>query len=140
MNLKYYTWLKRIPDNLGLRGPILWTELVKCTSKVKGTLPPLETFRICISNFLSKELESVPRSWPLIAAGKYVYQALAFRFPNRIVIGVPHPTGSYGHFQKLFSKLNNKKMLKVFKPELRKMWSSGCGKAAWLNAKRKRIE
>jgi len=137
---KYYTWLKKIPDNLGLKGPILWTELVKCSSKTKRVLPPLETFRICIRNFLSNELELVPRNWPLIASGSYVYRALSFRFPKRIVIGVPHPTGSYGYFQKMFSRRNSSKMLKLFRPDLSKMSNGESGKALWLNAKRGRIE
>lgn len=139
-HLNYYTRLKKISDTLGLRGPILWTELVKCTSEVKGETPPLETFRTCTRTFLSKELEAVPRSWPLIAAGHKVYEALSFRFPRRIVIGVPHPTGSYGHFLKFVYDRNGAKLLKSLKLDFGRLWNNGIGKAVWLNVKKQRVE
>jgi hypothetical protein len=102
----YYRHLRKLADALGLTGPILWTELAKCESApgVKG--PPLQTFRNCTRAFLQRELEVVPDEWPLLGVGAEAYKALAYRFPNRTVLGVPHPTGSRGHFHALFKSKN----------------------------------
>jgi hypothetical protein len=102
-NHPYYRRLRPLVEALGLRGPILWTELAKCESAPGGTVP-LQTFRTCTREFLQKELENVPLDWPLFGIGREAYTALAYRFPDRTVIGVPHPTGSYGHFSKLFDQ------------------------------------
>ncbi|MFQ5788318.1 MAG: hypothetical protein ACE5H1_10115 [Thermodesulfobacteriota bacterium] len=48
-------------------------------------------------------LES-PRGVSWQAVGNEVFKILGYRFPERIVIGIPHITGSYGQFHKLFSK------------------------------------
>lgn len=114
--LKYYSSLRSFVDQLGFRGPILWTELVKCENKRGVRIPPLQTFRICTKTYLSRELELIPDKWPLIAVGGEVYKALAYRFPTRIIVGIPHPTGSYGHFSKLFGK--NDKLLETFNTKL----------------------
>lgn len=99
----YYKHLRKLVDALGLMGPILWTELAKCESApaIKG-LPPLQTFRTCTATFLQRELEKLPEDWPLFGVGGEAYKGLAYRFPNRTVLGVPHPTGSRGHFHALF--------------------------------------
>jgi hypothetical protein len=98
---RYAARIRRFLDAAGLTGPILWTELAKCESS-GGNLPPLQTFRCCIAKFLERELSLLPNDWPLVAAGRTSYNALAYRFATRAVIGVPHPTGSRGHFDKLF--------------------------------------
>ena len=94
-NWKYHNRLRSVSDKLGLRGPILWTELVKCQSKKQGILR-VQTVRDDIHKYLLKEIANIPESWPLIAGGDKAYEILSYSFPNRLVIGVPHPTGTYG--------------------------------------------
>lgn len=99
---RYYSYLRDFLNCFGFRGPILWTELAKCQSSIKGELPPTQTFRTCVNKYLNDELKIVDKSWPLIAVGKETYKALAYLYPNRTVIGVPHPTSSWGSFHPLF--------------------------------------
>lgn len=137
-NRKYYSSLRSFVDQLGFRGPILWTELVKCENALEVKMPPLQTFRICTKTYLSAELRLVPDNWPLIAVGGEAYKALAYRFPNYIVIGIPHPTGSYGHFSKLFDE--NGKLFKTFKPPFKEeLWDGKSGRAIWFDAKNRHI-
>lgn len=104
---RYYHRLKDLLGGLDLHGPILWTELAKCESAEKGKLPPLSTFRNCMNSFLQGEIEAIPPDWPLFGVGREAFTALAYRFVNRIVIGVPHPTGSRGGFRNLFDTERN---------------------------------
>jgi hypothetical protein len=90
-----------LADALGLEGRILWTELAKCESATGKTVP-LQTLRTCSATFLQRELKAVPEKWPLLAAGRETYKALAYQFPSRTILGVPHPTGSRGDFDALF--------------------------------------
>jgi len=106
---KYFSQLRKIVGELGLGTAILWTDLCKCEDKTKGISPPMQTFRTCVRNFLRNELELFPAA-PLIAVGNQSFQALCYLFPDRFVIGVPHPTGSYGNFSQLF---NEKERLKT---------------------------
>ena len=99
--LKYYAALRKLSKELGYGDGILWTELVKCENDRNDVAPPLQTFRVCIKNYLERELKAVPEV-PIMAVGNKVFEALSYRFPDRFIIGVPHPTGSYGHFSKLF--------------------------------------
>lgn len=99
----YYKKLRTLASGLGIEGPILWTELVKCESE-KGTPLSAQTIRDDIHRYLFKEIRHIPRSWPLIGAGRRAYEILSFSFPDRTVVGVPHPTGSYGHFDRLAEK------------------------------------
>jgi hypothetical protein len=101
----YYTRLRRLADQCGLSGPILWTELAKCENEpaLKGLLP-LSTLRECTGRFLNRELALLPPHWPVLAVGAEAFKALAYLYPKRTVIGVPHPTGAYGHFPRLFSE------------------------------------
>jgi hypothetical protein len=49
-----------------------------------------------------REIACVPTDWPLIEIGAKEFEILAYRFPRRLVIGVPHPTGARGgQFYKL---------------------------------------
>jgi hypothetical protein len=99
----YVKHLQRLLELLELGGPVLWTELAKCENSPDQTgLLPLQTFRTCTATFLDRELEVLPPDWPLLAVGVEVYKALAYRFPSRTVLGLPHPTGSRGHFANLF--------------------------------------
>jgi hypothetical protein len=102
-NHSYYTRGRAFADSIELHGPILWTELVKCESP-KGVELSVQTIRDSINCYLFKELEIIPKSWPLIAVGNEAFKILGYRFPERTVIGIPHITGSYGQFHKLFSK------------------------------------
>jgi hypothetical protein len=92
----YYDPLRWLVNEFeDINGPILWTDLVKCESKSKKTLR-LQTIRICLANFLAREIGAVPNNWPIIAVGKEAYTALAYRFPDRAVAGIPHVSGAYG--------------------------------------------
>lgn len=97
----YYKRLRKLADELELDGPILWTELVKCQGKENGQLS-VQTIRDDINKYLFFELESIPASWPLFGVGNQAFEILSYRFPDRLVLGIPHPTGSYGLFPKLF--------------------------------------
>ncbi|MCK4576519.1 hypothetical protein KAU34_08945 [candidate division WOR-3 bacterium] len=137
---KYYSSLRSFVNQLGFQGPILWTELVKCENMQEVRSPPLQTFRICTKTYLSRELDLIPDNsdnWPLIAVGREVYKALAYRFPTRIVVGIPHPTGSFGYFSKLFDR--NGELLKIFKLPPEKLWDGKSGRAVWFDAKNGQI-
>lgn len=102
--IPYYTKLRRLVAALGITGPRLWTELVKCESnpELKGELS-IQTQRICASKYLFRELEEVPKDWAVLAVGALPFRALSYLLPTRPVIGVPHPRGSFGHFDHLFA-------------------------------------
>jgi hypothetical protein len=87
-----------------LKGPVLWTELVHCELREKGMRLSIPTIRDSINRYLFQEVEVIPTSWPLIAVGKDVFPILAYRFPDRQIIGIPHPTGAYGQFPKLCTR------------------------------------
>lgn len=101
---EYYKSLRKLVKELGLGRAILWTELCKCENKTKRK-PPLQTFRMCMKNFLREELELFPKT-PIIVAGKQAFEVLSCMFPDRFVIGVPHPTGKYSNskFDQLFDE------------------------------------
>lgn len=131
---RYYGHLREFVDLLGFNGPILWTELVKCQNKDKGKSLPLQTYRTCTAKYLNKELELLPESWPLIAIGRESYKALAYLYPTRTVIGIPHPTSSRGQFHSLF--LNN--LRTKFDPNVQKILTQimNCqGSAHWLSSR-----
>jgi hypothetical protein len=95
----YYTQIRSLLDQLGLSGPILWTELAKCEGSTRTQkVPPLSTLRHCAGQFLLEELQLIP-DWPLIALGREAHKALSYMFPRRTIIGVPHPTGMGGRIQ-----------------------------------------
>ncbi|MFC0878039.1 uracil-DNA glycosylase family protein [Saccharicrinis sp. FJH2] len=100
--VNYYKFLTDFINTIGLKGPILWTELVKCQTKMGFPMPPLQTFRNCTYQYLSKELTVVPEDWPLIAIGREAHKALSYLYPTKSVLGVPHPTSSRGQFANLF--------------------------------------
>jgi hypothetical protein len=127
---QYYAKLRNLARGFDLRGSILWTELVKCENAEKGKLPPLQTFRVCTRSFLNEELAAIPNDWPLIGIGREAYKALAYLYPNRTVIGVPHPTGSFGNFNELFedNKVREGKLKDVCRVSIEKS-----GQAIWLS-------
>jgi hypothetical protein len=95
----YYTQVRIFLDQVGLTGPILWTELAKCEGITKTQkVAPLATLRRCAGQFMLEELELIPQ-WPLAALGREAYKALSYMFPRRTIIGLPHPTGQGGRIQ-----------------------------------------
>jgi len=98
---KYNREIRKFLEDIELipNESILWTELCKCQSTKRE--PPLQTYRTCMSRYLNRELELVEKDTPLICVGNTVYRAMAFRYTENVVIGVPHPTGSYGHWDQL---------------------------------------
>ena len=61
--------------------------------------------RTCANTFIKKELQYIPKGWSVIVAGREADNAILYMFPERTVIGVPHPTGDRGgNFEKMFVK------------------------------------
>jgi len=133
---EYYKALRKFGEELGLIDSILWTELVKCENKQGLRELPLQTFRTCTMKYLSQELNIVPADWPFIAVGKGAYHALAYLYPERTLIGIPHPTGSYGHFKKLFDKEG--RLLEQFKQAFSQMKASSGG-LAWFDGNKRKV-
>jgi len=120
----YYKRARRFAKELGWGESILWTELCKCQSgletingKKKKKQVPLQTFRNCIKNFLEKELKNFPGT-PIIALGHEAFVAVSYRFPNRFVIGIPHPRGARG--KKFLSLFKNDKLQRKLKDKYKK--------------------
>jgi hypothetical protein len=91
----FYKRATNLIETLGLNGHILWTELAKCEGKHIIN----ETLAFCASNYLVEELEHAKKNYKkvtIIALGKRTYNSLIFLFPNQKILGVPHPTGSWG--------------------------------------------
>lgn len=102
-HIKYNTLMRKFLAAAGLAGDVLWTELAKCECGAdEPTIPPVQTLRRCAGLYLSQELGAMPEEWPVIAVGSDAFRAVAFLEPNRRVLGIPHPTGSRGHFARLF--------------------------------------
>ena len=98
----YYGRLKLFVKLLGFSGSILWTELIKCESDKKSIIP-VQTYRTCVSNYLAEEIKDLDTDTPIFAIGRAAYAATAYLFRDRAVIGVAHPTGSWGRrFSGLF--------------------------------------
>jgi len=102
---RYYQRLRDLAGALDLDGPIWWTELAKCETAKESREVQTQTLRVCVSAFLARELDSVPANWPIIAASKSVFHALAFIAPKRVVIGCPHPTGALPRFSPLLKEV-----------------------------------
>ncbi len=71
--------------------PILWTEIVKCQSEKGMRGLRINTIRNCVAKYLRKEIEIFPE-WPLICLGNEAFRTCALLFPDRTVIGIPHPS------------------------------------------------
>lgn len=109
----YYRRLRNLANQLKLNGPILWTEIVKCESEVRGRLS-VRTIRDDINRYLLNEIKATPKNWPLIGVGDEAYKILSYFFNKRFVIGVPHVTGvrnnHYSFNQLLCGKKNDIKL------------------------------
>lgn len=128
---RYYRAMCGFVDQLDLAGSILWTELVKCENEAGNKQhPPLQTFRICTRTYLQQELRAVPENWPLIAVGRVAYDTLAYISPDRALIGVPHPTGSFGNFHRLHDEGGS--LLAELRLRAKGCWQSGKREAIWL--------
>lgn len=102
-NLNNRPYFKRTRDLitlLGFDGNILWTDLTKCECLGKNGRVPVQTLRVCINKFLRKEVELFKCS-TIFALGNIAFDFCALSFPNHFVVGLPHPSGSYGNFNKL---------------------------------------
>jgi len=78
--------------------------------------------------------------WPIVAVGFEAYKALSYRFPTRIVIGIPHPMARGQEFKELFiSKDEQDHLLPKFKFELDDWRVGKIGKAGWLDGRKKQI-
>ncbi|MDR3686927.1 MAG: hypothetical protein P4L93_08235 [Coriobacteriia bacterium] len=93
---RYYRRMEQLIDVLRIHGSIWWTELAKCQSRPETKRLSEQTLRRCRRQFLGSELDAVPADWPVVAAGRQAFEATAYLLPDRAVLGVPHPTGSYG--------------------------------------------
>ena len=111
--IPYLARARSIIDQLGLSGPILWSNLAKCENESgrKG-LPPLQTLRHCTRRFLMRELRAAPTAWAVLGIGWEAYPALAYLVPERAVVGIPHPTGGYRDFRKMLEKGQLRKEIK----------------------------
>jgi hypothetical protein len=101
----YFKRTREIVSLLGYEGDILWTDLVKCECSGKNGVLPVQTLRVCINRFLRREIELFDAQM-IFALGNDAFKFCALSFPNHLVVGVPHPTGSYGNFDKLKKKIS----------------------------------
>ena len=125
----YFARTRSVIDEMGLTGPIIWSNLAKCENKSdRDGLPPLQTLRHCTRRFLARELHESPSDWIVLAIGWEAYRALAYREPERTVIGIPHPTGGYRDFRKmlnagfLLSEVKNRALAAVNSHEPSAVW------------------
>jgi hypothetical protein len=105
-DFQYFKKPRELINGLGLSGDILWTNIAKCEcrdskNRISFSSEP-QTFRFCASLYLKKELDLVDSTWPIIACGKDAFTALSYMFPDRKIIGIPHPTGAGIEFRKLY--------------------------------------
>lgn len=99
----YFARSRSVIDRISLGGPILWTNLAKCQNeKGRKGFPPLQTLRHCVHRFLRRELDAIPAGWAVLGIGSEAYRALAYLVPDRVVIGIPHPTGAFQAFRRMF--------------------------------------
>lgn len=99
----YYTRLRTLIADIGVNGHLLWTELAKCQNAPGfASVLPDETNRTCTARFLRREVAAMPAESPIFAVGRDAYRAATYLFLDRAVIGLPHPTGSRGHWHGLF--------------------------------------
>jgi hypothetical protein len=126
---RYYEQARGLARGLGRKGPIIWTELVKWGFHEKKGKFRMQTIRDHVRSFLKEEIKIAPRSWPLIALGRRAFEVLAFVFPDRKIIGVPHPTGRYA--KKKFEDLNRNRNRNNEIAKAKKLLSKKTGKHAF---------
>ena len=129
----YYGKLREFAERLAFKGPILWTDIVKCqkdTGKKKKSELPAQTIRNCVNEYLLEEVEKAPENWPIIACGKVAFNTVSYLFLDRLIIGIPHVTGSYGYFSKLSSCPEKMREIKKLLTESKGKWYKD---ACWFN-------
>lgn len=103
-NIPYFQGPRAVINQLRLTGPILWSNLAKCENpEGRRGLPPLQTLRHCTQRFLRHELAAIPSDWVVLGIGWEAYRALAYLVPERVIIGIPHPTGAAPNFRRMFN-------------------------------------
>lgn len=105
--IPYYRRARDLAKDIGYTGAILWTDLCKCENKEKAKGVPIETLAYCFRKYLIREVEVAEEfagEVPIIALGRVVFSSLCFAFPDRFIIGVPHPTGVYNRFKEVKAK------------------------------------
>jgi hypothetical protein len=107
-NRQYYKRTRDLLTGLGFDGNILWTDLAKCECLGKNGCLPVQTYRTCINRFLRKEIEVIKYK-TIFALGNKAFEFCALSFPNHFVIGLPHPSGTYGEFAALKKKIASNK-------------------------------
>ena len=118
-HIKYYSQLREILSTLGFNGPILWTDLAKCQCSDEYRYVPIQSMRICINKYLRKEIGLFPK-YTIFGVGNTSFEFCALSFPKHFVIGIPHPTGSYGNFSRLMKNINENKQKYIERIENRK--------------------
>ena len=131
--IKYYANLRMFASNIHCTGPILWTDIAKCekasqSDRISFSTHP-QTFRLCSSIFLKREIKLCPAGWPIVAVGRDAFTALSFLFPEKQVIGIPHPTGAYAAFYRMFE---NKVLKDSVKQRLNTFFAHEPTGALWL--------
>jgi len=132
--IPYFARTRIVIQELGLTGPILWSNLAKCENETdRDGLPPLQTLRHCTRRFLTRELHESPQDWIVLGIGWEAYRALAYLVPKRTVIGIPHPTGGYRDFRKM---LNARSLRREIKGRALAALNSSEPSAVWLGAEK----
>ena len=109
---------------------MVWSNVAKCENPANVRGVPLTTQRDCAHRFLVKELAALPPTWTAIAAGRDAYVALAYLSLNRVVLGVPHPTGANPQFSRLWS--DSSTLQSGIRSRVDKAMSSGGPSCLWL--------
>ena len=114
-NITYFKRARNILSLLGYEGDILWTDLVKCQCSGKNGVIPVQTMRTCISKFFKNEIKEVFPKYTIFTLGNKAFEFCALSFPNHLIIGLPHTSGSYGTFVHLYRKVekNPEKFRKI---------------------------
>jgi hypothetical protein len=107
--------LETLGDVLGYHPPnILWTNIVKCESECgKESCIQDDSFGACYDRYLKEELNhSEIRDRPIVALAQRGYNFLHGRteLRNRVILGVPHPTGAGANFNRLMNAIRNGKV------------------------------
>jgi hypothetical protein len=100
----YTKRLTALAADIGAEGDLVWTNVAKCETPEGRRGVPFETQRQCASNFLVRELAATPKESLVIAAGKDAFVALNYLALERIVVGVPHPTGASPQYHRLLAE------------------------------------
>ena len=98
-NVVYYRRINALLSFLEIKGPILWTELVKCECPSSSDGLIKSTVHKCATKYLFKELDAVPNDWIVFALGDEIYRYLLLRESINLV-GLPHPSQMHGKVNK----------------------------------------